>query len=133
MQGIHLPHRSETYNPKASSVLPGTQRDPAVRSKATNLPWKESNTQTRELDRATIAVANTTDITGTATADEFNRGLGTGKERRVGRTGLPGLVSLMAAGIFVALALMPARADDYAVFSWCIHCERLPSGVITTR
>jgi hypothetical protein len=56
------------------------------------------NMQTRELNRATIGVANTT-----------------GKERRVGRTGLPGLVSLMAAGIFVALALMPARADEEGV------------------
>jgi len=26
-----------------------------------------------------------------------------------------------------------ATSDVYAVFSWCIHCERLPSGVITTR
>jgi hypothetical protein len=54
--------------------------------------------QTRELNRATIRVANTT-----------------GKARRVGRiAGLPGLGSLMAAGIFVALAL-PARADPGGV------------------
>jgi hypothetical protein len=52
--------------------------------------------QTSELNRATIGVANTT-----------------GKERRVGSIpGLPGLGSLMAAGIFVALSLMPARADE---------------------
>jgi hypothetical protein len=71
--------------------------------------------QTRELDRALIAVANTTDISGTATADEINpRGLRTRKERSLGRiTGLPVLGSLMAAGIFVAVALMPARADEH--------------------
>jgi hypothetical protein len=51
--------------------------------------------QTRELDQATIAVANTTDISGTATA-------------RLGSVaGLPGLRSLMAAGMFVALPLAP--------------------------
>jgi hypothetical protein len=73
--------------------------------------------QTRELDRAHIAVANTTDISGTATADEINpRGLRTRKERILGRiTGLPGLGFLMATGIFVALTLLPARADQGGV------------------
>ena len=61
--------------------------------------------QTRELDRATNAVANTTSISCTATADEINRGLRTGKERSVGRiAGLPGLGSLLAVGLFVTLA-----------------------------
>ena len=60
--------------------------------------------QTRKLDRATIAVANTS-ISCRATADEINRGLRTGKERSVGRiAGLPGLGSLPAVGLFVTLA-----------------------------
>ena len=61
--------------------------------------------QTKELNRATIGVVTTTDMSGTATADEINRGLRTGKERSVGRiAGLPGLGSLLAVGLFVTLA-----------------------------
>jgi trimeric autotransporter adhesin len=69
--------------------------------------------QTKELYRATIRrVANTTDMSGTGTAEEFNRGLRTGKERSLGGiTDLPALGSLMATSIFVALALMTARTN----------------------
>jgi len=72
--------------------------------------------QTRELDHATIAVANTTNISGTATADKIKRGLRSEKRRSQWRiSGLPGLGSLMATGIFVALTLLPARAGQGGV------------------
>ena len=74
-------------------------------SKATNLPWRESNMQTRELDRTTIAVPNRTDISGTATANEINRGLRSEKQRSQWRiAGLPGLGSLMATGTLTCWA-----------------------------
>jgi len=72
--------------------------------------------QTRELDRTTIAVPNRTDISGTATANEINRRLRSEKQRSKWRiAGLPGLGSLMATGIFVALTLLPARAGQGGV------------------
>jgi hypothetical protein len=72
--------------------------------------------QTKDLYRATIRVANTTGMSGTATADEFNRGLRSGKERNLGCIiGLPVLRSLLASGIFVALALAPASAEAQGV------------------
>jgi hypothetical protein len=64
--------------------------------------------QERELNRATIRVVNRTDIRGRGTADEMNRGLRTGK--RLARMG--GLVAFIAAGLLVAVAPLPARADD---------------------
>jgi hypothetical protein len=64
--------------------------------------------QERELNRATIRVVNRTDIRGRGTADEMNRGLRTG--RRLARMG--GLVAFIAAGLLVAVAPLPARADD---------------------
>jgi uncharacterized protein YlxW (UPF0749 family) len=73
----------------------------------------ESNTQTRELDRATIRVANTTDMSGTATANEVNRDLRTGKERSLGRIARSTFFwSLIGAGLFIVLAPMPGRADN---------------------
>jgi hypothetical protein len=77
--------------------------------------YRSLNMQTRELDHATIAVANT-NISGTATADKIKRGLRSEKKRRQWRiSGLPGLGSLMATGIFVALTLLPARAGQGGV------------------
>jgi hypothetical protein len=67
--------------------------------------------QERELNCATIGVANGTDISGWATAEDMNRGLRTGKA--LGRiAGSSVLGSLMAAGLFVAFTPMPASADE---------------------
>ena len=67
----------------------------------------------RELNRANIGVAKTTAMSGRATADEINRCLRTGKEGSFGRiASLTILRSLIAAGFVVALAPMPAQADE---------------------
>jgi hypothetical protein len=72
--------------------------------------------QTKELDRATIKVANTTVMDGTETADGFNCGWPAAKDTSYGCiAGLLGLRSLMAAGIFAALALVPASAEAQGV------------------
>ena len=69
--------------------------------------------QTKELYRATMEVASTTDISGTATANEVNRSLRTRKGRSLGRIRCSILLGpLMATGLFVALAPMPVRADN---------------------
>src|ERR1700730_17123495 len=69
--------------------------------------------QERELHYATIGVANTTDISGRATAEETNRGLRIGKGRKLRRIACSTFLgSLMVAGLFIALAPTPARADD---------------------
>jgi septal ring factor EnvC (AmiA/AmiB activator) len=69
--------------------------------------------QERELNCATIGVANRTDISGRATADEINRGLQTGKERSFWRIAcLTFLGSLTVAALFVAVAPLPVRADE---------------------
>jgi len=67
----------------------------------------------RELNRANIGVAKTTAMSGRATANGTNRCLRTGKERSFGRiASLTILRSLIAAGFVVALAPMPAQADE---------------------
>src|SRR6202011_5720902 len=63
------------------------------------------NMQTREINCATIEVANNRDISGRATADEMNRGLRIGKGRKLWR--IPCL-----AGLFVVLAPLHGHADD---------------------
>src|SRR5258708_36209212 len=76
-----------------------------------NLP--ESKMKERELNRATIGVANTTDMSGRATADEMNRSLRTGKQRSFWRiTSLTFLGSVTVAGLLVVVAPLPARADN---------------------
>jgi hypothetical protein len=67
----------------------------------------------RELNRANIGVAKTTAMRGRATANEINRCLRGGKERSFGRiASLTILGSLIATGFVVALAPMPAQADE---------------------
>ena len=67
----------------------------------------------RELNRANIGVAKTTAMSGRATANEINRCSRTGKEGSFGRiASLTILRSLIAAGFVVALAPMPAQADE---------------------
>jgi hypothetical protein len=67
----------------------------------------ESNMQRRELNCATIEVADKRDI------GETDRGLRTGKGRKLWRTAcLAFLGSLMVAGLFVAVVPLPARADN---------------------
>src|SRR5258705_3430288 len=69
--------------------------------------------QERDLNRATLGVANRTDISGRATADETNRGLRIGKGRKLRRIACSTFLgSLMVAVLFIVLAPMPARADD---------------------
>ena len=66
-----------------------------------------------EFNRATFEVANRTDISGRATADEINRGLRTGKERSFWPIAWSTVLrALMAAGLFVASTSMPAWADE---------------------
>jgi hypothetical protein len=66
----------------------------------------------RELNCATIELAENWDISGRATANEINCGLRTGKGRSFWRaTSSAILGSLMVAGLFVAVAPMPVRAD----------------------
>jgi hypothetical protein len=73
----------------------------------------EDKMQKKELSLATSKVADIRVISGRATAEESNRDLQTEKESQ-----RPRIVSLtvswcfMAAGLFVALAPMPARADN---------------------
>ena len=68
--------------------------------------------QRRELNRATFEVASSMDISGRATADEINRGLRTAKGSKLWRIACTScLASLMVAGLFIALAPLPARAD----------------------
>src|SRR5258707_5285234 len=67
----------------------------------------------RELNRANIGVAKTTAMSGRATANEINRCSRTGKEGSFGRiASLTILRSLIAVGFVVALAPMPAQADE---------------------
>jgi hypothetical protein len=69
--------------------------------------------QKRELDRATIGVANRTNINGRATADETKGGSPSGKRgnlRRISRSAV--VRSLMIAGLFFALTVMRTRADE---------------------
>ena len=69
--------------------------------------------QERKLNCATIGVANRTDISGRATAEETNHGLRIGKGRSFGRiASLTILRSLLAASFVVALAPLPAQADE---------------------
>ena len=68
--------------------------------------------QRRVFNSATIRVANTTDMSGTATADEINRGLGTGKGSKLWRIACSTFLGpLMMAGLFVAVEPLPVRAD----------------------
>ncbi len=69
--------------------------------------------QERELNCATIGVANSTDISGRATAEETSRASRIGKGRSFGRiASLTILRSLIAVGFVVALAPLPAQADE---------------------
>src|SRR5260221_11134359 len=60
--------------------------------------------QRRELNCATIEVANNRDISGSATADEMNRGLRIGKGRKLWRIAC-------LAGLFVVLAPLRGHAQ----------------------
>ena len=81
--------------------------------------------QTRKLDRTTIAVPNRTDISGTATANEINRGMRSEKQRSQWRiAGLPGLGSLMATGIFVALTLCQHGQAKEECLRKLLFCRR---------
>jgi hypothetical protein len=69
--------------------------------------------QTRELNRATIELANNRDMSGRATAEEINGGLRTGKEKSVWRiASLIFLGSLTVAGLLVVVAPLPVRAAN---------------------
>jgi hypothetical protein len=69
--------------------------------------------QKRKLNCATFQVASSMDISGTATADETNRTLRTGKGRSFcGIARLIFLGSLTVIGLCVAVAPLPARADN---------------------
>ena len=70
------------------------------------------NMRTRELDHATIEVANTTDMSGKATADEINRGLRIGKGENVRLIACSTIWSLMVTGLFLSLAATPAPAEE---------------------
>jgi hypothetical protein len=72
-----------------------------------------SNMQRIQLNRTTVGVASGMDISGRATADQINRGLRTGRERSFWRiAGLVILRYLMAVSLLVALAPLPASADN---------------------
>jgi hypothetical protein len=76
-----------------------------------NLP--EVKMKERELSLTTSRVADIKVVSGQATANEINRYLRTGKERSFGHiASLTILRSLIVAGFIVALAPMPARADE---------------------
>ena len=64
--------------------------------------------QTRAFDRATIRVANRSDASRTATADEISGRLRTGKERNMTRIDALTVLALL----IVALAPMAARAGE---------------------
>jgi hypothetical protein len=67
----------------------------------------------RELNRANIGVAKTTAMSGRATAEETSRASRIGKGRSFGRiASLTILRSLIAVGFVVALAPLPAQADE---------------------
>ena len=67
----------------------------------------------RELYRANIGVAQTTAMSGRATADEISRSYRTGKERSFWRIAcLTFLGSLTVAGFLIAVAPLPAHADN---------------------
>jgi hypothetical protein len=69
--------------------------------------------QTRELNRATIGVANRTDRSGRATADETNRGLRIGKTKKLRRTACATFVrALMVMCLLVSLAPVSGRAGN---------------------
>jgi len=88
--------------------------EPVVWSNGRTLSGQaEDKMQKKELSLATFKVADIRVISDRATAEESNRDLQTEKESQ-----RPRIVSLtvswcfMAAGLFVALAPMPARADN---------------------
>ena len=69
--------------------------------------------QESELNRATIELANNQGMSGRATADGMNRRVRTGKERSFWHVaGLSFLGSIMVAGLLIAVAPLPARADN---------------------
>jgi hypothetical protein len=71
------------------------------------------NMQERELNCATIEVANNRDMSGRMTADEMNRSLRTAKGSKLWRIACSTFLwSSMVAGLFIVLAPMPARADN---------------------
>jgi hypothetical protein len=62
---------------------------------------------------ATFRVANTTDMSGRATADEINHSLRTEKRIKLWRIAYSTCLGpLLVAGLFIVLAPMPGRADD---------------------
>jgi hypothetical protein len=74
---------------------------------------EESNMKERQIDLATIELANNWDISGRGTADVVNRRLRTGKGRSCWRiASLTFLGSLTVAGLFASVAPLPANADD---------------------
>jgi len=67
----------------------------------------------RKFNRATIEVANNREIGGQVTADEMNRGLRTRNGRKLWLIACSSFLgSLMVAGLLVAVAPLPARADN---------------------
>jgi hypothetical protein len=69
--------------------------------------------QRRELNHATVELASSMDISGRAPAAEKNRHSRTGKNRSFWRiASLIFLGSLTAASFFIAVAPLPARADE---------------------
>jgi hypothetical protein len=69
--------------------------------------------QERELNCATIEVANTTDMSGTATADAIDRSLRTGKGSKLWRIACSTFLGfLTVAGLFFAVTPLPVRADN---------------------
>jgi hypothetical protein len=69
--------------------------------------------QTKARYPATIKVANTPDISGTVTVNEFNLSLRTQKGRSPGRIICSILLrSLMAVALFIVLTPLPVRADN---------------------
>src|ERR1700741_137174 len=69
--------------------------------------------QTSQLNCTTIEVVNNQDTSGRAPADESDRGFRTGKEKKVWHIDCSTFLgSLMVVGLFIALAPIPARADD---------------------
>jgi len=69
--------------------------------------------QKREFNRATFRVADTTDMSGRATADKINCDLWTAKGSKLWRIAcLSFLGFLTVAGLFFAVTPLPARADN---------------------
>lgn len=74
----------------------------------------ESNMQNTVLNRATFRVANTTDMSGRATADKINCDLWTAKGSNLWRIACSTFLrSSMVAGLFIVLAPMSGGADDH--------------------